>query len=362
MPILFLGTEDLLHEQDILLMQALSSQPENILYSCPQNANTALLANSLQIPYWEQPSSSIERFISLGRIIKEQNIKYVHILDAKALTLAKKIKFYYKQEFKILATHHSDVDLEMKRRALCSSSYAINGLFSQKIFRLMASSHALLDNLEQFETIKHRIKYLPYTVSDLAKHGANQFLKKPKPNEQFIFLMDISSVKQCGLHILSRALELIKTELQSLNFEIRVCTHNLEIEELIRELEASEQLDFFAFFNNWDTKLFYTSSHAMLCPATGNEGNYKSIIRSWNYDLPIISSDLPAHTKILLSGQQNQAALIYPKDSAEVLAKYMIELIKDEKLRQDLVLTGKTMLNQYSMEILREKYYANLEY
>ncbi len=357
MSILFLGTEDNINEQDLCLMQALAKEETPFMYACSQNSSMVNALSSLDILVWEMPTSGWERFMVLKKIIKQKEISYVHVLDENAFNFAKKLKTFGRLKFKILAGHHGLINLNGSRSQIANTSFSIKAIFSKKITKLFVSSPSLYAFLQKFDSVQAHVTFLPFVPNKMIfDQKSFQCLAIPNPNERFIFLVDTEYEKDSGFDVLFQAIENLKNLAKNYSFEIRVLGQGSKLDEIMEKAESLDVLSLFSFFTNCDKSVFYASSHALICPAIDNEGNFHSIIRGWQANLPIISSDLSAYTKILLSGQGSQSAMIYPKDSPEVLAKSLLQIMQDEELRNNLVETGKKMLVDYDLSLLHKNY------
>ncbi len=373
MPILFLSCDDILCEQDLLLMRSLthsSHAQDALLYACPMDSPLVGMANSLQIPFWEMPKSPWERWLVLRQRMAKGDISYIHALDAKAYSVAKRALIGFRSKVSLVASWHDKLDLELSRYQMAKNSFAVKAYFKSKITHLFVSSPALSQYLQNLRK-RSSVHYLPFSISaeqesSVLTSGAENILQvqKTSPKARFVFLMHNDLEQEFGFDVLLEALQQLKQSVdekkqQAENipeFEVRICGQGSLFEKIIQKATELGVEDKLAILGGFDPLMLYESSHALLCLSTDKEGSFQSIIRAWKYRLPILASDLPAHTRILLSGQGDQSALIYPKESADVLAESMLQVLQDASLRARLIKTGKNMLQKHDYTLLADKY------
>ncbi len=364
MSILFLSSENKIHEQEQLLMQSLLKNSQTFLYACPENSSLACMANSNNIPFIEIPTTSLGQFFAVRRCIKNNRVHSIHVLDQSALKLARYIKMITKSSIKIIASVHDRIDIDAPKLYSEPHAFPIRALLAKKISVLFVSSPELFNALQKQDQRTAALSLLPYSIKleDAFPENSTNTLIKPDPKERFIFLVDTLLESPCGVDLLLEALPYFKEHLKTDDptAEFHICGVGSLFHELIEKAQELNVDSMFAFLGANDKNVFYKHAHALICPAISGEGDYRSILNGWKASLPVISSDLSVHTKLVLSGKSNQSALIFPRDSAEVLAQCMLQLLREQSVREELVATGKTMISISRYEELEAKYMKQL--
>lgn len=360
MSVLFLSSGNEIHEQEKLLMQSLSAS-SYILYACTKHSPLASMANFYEIPLMEIPKSLLGQFFALRAYFKKTRTTTIHVLDDKALKVARYVRMSIKQPLKIVVSHHSSIDISAPDPFLLPNAYAIRALLAKKAHVLFVSSPELFNTLQEKNLENNTLGLLPYSI-DLSdafpKILSAQTLKKPAPSKRFIFLVDTTLEKDSGIELLLEALAVLKENLPTKSpvVEVHICGTGSLFHELIDKAHELDVASMLAFFGDNDSQIFYKNSHAIICPASAGEGDFRTIINGWRASLPVITSDISVHTRLVLSGTSNQSALIFPRDNAEILAQCMLQIIRDKTVRENLNATGKSMLLISQHEDLGPKY------
>lgn len=360
MSVLFLSSGNEINDQEKLLMQSLCAS-SYILYACIEHSPLAAMAIAHNIPLMEIPKSLVRQFFTLRKYLKKTRTTTIHVLDEKALKVARYIRMSIKQPLKIVASYHCPININAPEPFLSPETYAIRALFAKKIHLLFISSPELFDTLQGEQLEYNTLGLLPYSI-DLEevfpKKTPAQTLKKPAPNKRFIFFVDTTLEEDSGMELLFEALAILKETLPAKFpvIEVHICGTGSLFHELIDKAHELDVASMLAFFGDHDSQVFYKNSHAIICPATAGEGDFRTILNGWRADLPVISSDLSVHTKLILSGRSDQSALIFPRDNAEVLAQCMLQVVSNRAVRSTLNETGKSMLLASRYEEIGAKY------
>lgn len=215
-------------------------------------------------------------------------------------------------------------------------------------------------------------------------------LEKYDLKERFIFLIDTELEEESGIHILLQALAIIKEKhikaarlnndnLMQANLtpehktkdnkndaknqnalprhiQVHICGTGSKFDDFVQEAKDLQIDDMLAFFGDFNAHLLYKNAHALICPATSGEGNFRCISKAFFESLPVISSDISPHTKIILTGKTQRCSLIFPRDNAETLATCMIHIMTDMPLREELIREGHEVLSKIDYSDLATMY------
>ena len=361
MSILFLNSENKINEQEKLLMQSLLNNSKSLIYACPENSSLAIMANSANIPFIEVPISFGLQLFSLRKYIKKNSITTIHVLDQKAFRIARYIKMTLGQSINIIVSHHDPIDCDDPKAFKAPSAYAIQAFLDRKVQKLFVSSFELYNVLQSKRSQKSNIGFLPYAI-DMGDvfpvESPSQRIIKHDPDKRFVFIIDTELEKNSGLELLFEALVELKEQMTENDpvIEIHICGSGSLFQELIDKASELNVASGVAFLGSNDTHVFYKNAHAIICPASSGEGNYRSILNGWRASLPVICSDISVHTKLVVSGRSNQSALMFPRDSAQTLAQCMLEVIRNKSEYASLIATGKNMLQLSAYDNLESKY------
>lgn len=367
MSVLFFSSDNNINEQEKLLMQSLLKNSYPLIYACPENSPLATMANSSNIPFIEIPKSSIAQYSRVRSYLKKHKVTTIHALDKNAFKIARYLKMTLKQPLDLAVSHHTPIDYNAPNLFKDSSTYAIQAFLSKKAQILFVSSFELFNTLQSKKGPNSKLEFLPYAI-DMDEvfplETTPQYLIKHDPSKRFIFLIDTLLEKDKGFELLFEALSDFKQRLTEDDpiVEVHICGSGSLFNEFIDKIHELDIASMLAFFGNNDTQIFYKNSHAMICPSSAGEGDYRTILNGWRASLPVICSDISAHTKLVVSGRSKQSALMFPRDCAQTLTQCMLEVIRNKAEYNSLIATGKNMTQLSRYENLETKYAKTLKH
>lgn len=357
MTLLFLSDNDTLHEQNLLLLRACVQDSKNILYACPTQSSNAEIASSYGIPLLTIPKNNISKYFRLRSIIKKNHIKLVHVFDKPSLKLALLLQKTF-CPIQIIMSHHDRVIFNSTPPFQAPQDYAIRAFLQNKLLLLFVSSAELYTHLQTLEN-STRLRLLPYCIDFETTNQQNtSHIISHNLNNRFIFLVNTPLVPQSGLNILIEAFSLLPKELDKNEpiVELHILGSGSEFDNLLDLAHELNVQDTIAFLGVQDPMAFTATSHAIICPAIGDDGDYVMILHAWRYHLPLIASDLSVHTKMAITGSNTQAALIYSRTSPESLAKCMATMVSDKTYRDNVTGMGAKMVHNFEMPVLEKEY------
>lgn len=421
MSLLFLSSENMISEQDMLLLISITKASEPFVYACPEGSWLASMAQHNSVATLELPASFWKQFFTLrlyiGRLPKKTPVQ-IHVLDAEALKLAKWLRRSIGSSITIVASFHDPIRLKHTNPFATSQSSPpqeenntaeisscllprhrdntniIRDFLAKKITCLFVSSPELYRVLEGYNMPYNSLILLPFVQHsedpNFLKHYFHDFylsaklhkegkdassllhmsLAKYDIKERFIFLVDTNIEEDSGLSILLQALTIIKEKiLEAQNttsnkdylplpkaIQVHICGAGSQFDKVLEEAKELEVEDMLAFFGDFDASLLYPNAHALLCLALAGEGNFRAILQAFRFSLPVVSSDISSHTKLLLTGKTQRSSLIFPRDNAQTLATSMLHIMTDFPLREELIIEGHEVLAKINYLDLAKQY------
>jgi len=105
---------------------------------------------------------------------------------------------------------------------------------------------------------------------------------------------------------------------------------------------------------------YFSSAHVFCSPATGNESFGIVLLEAMASGVPVVASDIPGYRTVVTNGEEG--LLTRPRDS-EALARAILMLLNDGRLREDMGTKGRQKALEYSWEnvaVQIEQYYFEL--
>lgn len=378
---------------------------------------------TLELPqfFWKQ---FFTLRLYLRRIQKNEKV-IIHVFDAKALKLAKWLCRSMRSSITLVASFHEPLRLSKAqpfsipkddvqnhdesfqkkhvfsplRAKNIDNTLIIREYLAKKIKCLYVSSPELHRVLETHNMPYNSLALLPYAYhteeQDFMCQGFENFnaldessksisslsmtLENYDIKNRFIFLIDTDMEEESGLQVLLQALVIIKEKIVQAqsdkeastdshevsllpkHVQVHICGTGAKFDEFVQEAIDLQIEDMLAFFGDFDASLLYKKAHALICPATSGEGNFRCIIKAFIESLPVVSSDISPHTKIVLTGKTQRCALIFPRDNAQTLANCMLHVMTDMPLRQELIQEGHEVLSKIDYLNLVDIYQTKLK-
>ncbi|MCX5800957.1 MAG: glycosyltransferase family 4 protein [Candidatus Eisenbacteria bacterium] len=97
---------------------------------------------------------------------------------------------------------------------------------------------------------------------------------------------------------------------------------------------------------------YFSSAHAFCSPATGNESFGIVLLEAMASGVPIVASDIPGYRTVVTNGQEG--FLTKPRD-LEAMARALLLLLDDRRLREDMGAKGRQKALRYSWAKIAEQ-------
>ncbi|MDC1387039.1 glycosyltransferase family 4 protein [Candidatus Thioglobus sp.] len=114
------------------------------------------------------------------------------------------------------------------------------------------------------------------------------------------------------------------------------------IKNIVLKLDLSDQVNFIGFAPNKDIPILYSAAVALVMPTYFGPTNIPPL-EAFRVGLPVLYSNLPG-----LKEQVEGAALLLDLKNPGSMATHLSNLISDEKLREELILAGKKIVDKRS--------------
>lgn len=353
--ILFLSTTNSIHEQSQKLMLALQVEHLPICFACLENSQNASFASANSIAFTELSQNGIMEFFALRKLIRELKVTHLHVFDEKAVKLAS----YLKKSFpflRIIGDWHEQIDF-IHTNPLTKENPYLYTFAKDKIEVLFASSPEFVNFLQRQKNLS-RVGYLSYVP--MFENYQDSTLDKANPEDIFTFYTEINCSEESSYLFVLNAIKELYLEENIQKFRLILCVENTKQIEIVRE--KAEEIGVLANIvvcDKLNKALFFSLADAIICSSCDGEGDYKMLFLAWHKKVAIIASDLSVHTKFVLS-DSTTCALLYPRDDSLALEKNMIKLMKDEKLRSDIILQGSEKVKKDVLERLAADYMKKL--
>jgi phosphatidylinositol alpha-mannosyltransferase len=121
-----------------------------------------------------------------------------------------------------------------------------------------------------------------------------------------------------------------------------------------------EDVVFTGYARYSDLPRYYKTADIYCSPATGRESQGIVLLEGMAVGTPVVASNIPGYASVVTNGEEG--LLVPPKNSDE-LARTLISLLKDEKLRQQMGAKGRATAEKYSWERIAQRvvdYYAKV--
>lgn len=113
-----------------------------------------------------------------------------------------------------------------------------------------------------------------------------------------------------------------------------------------------EDVVFTGYARYSDLPRYYKTADVYCSPAIGRESQGIVLLEGMAVGTPIVASNIPGYASVVTNGEEG--LLVPPKKSGE-LARTLIPLLKDEKLRQQMGAKGRATAEKYSWERIAQR-------
>ncbi|MBI4180663.1 MAG: glycosyltransferase family 4 protein [Chloroflexi bacterium] len=113
---------------------------------------------------------------------------------------------------------------------------------------------------------------------------------------------------------------------------------------------------FVGFVSYAELPRYYQTADVFCAPATGRESFGIVLLEAMALGKPIVATNIAGYASVVTSGEEG--LLVPPKDSKE-LARALILVMSDEKLRQQLGTKGMIKAEEYSWEHIAQRVFAS---
>ncbi|MCZ7403146.1 MAG: glycosyltransferase family 4 protein [Candidatus Methanoperedens sp.] len=322
---------------------ALRKSNPNSEYS---SMNVSFLSNN-------ESKYSVHSFFDLKKIVKAENIKFLHLHLPKSIVFGILLKTFYCRNLKIIVHEHGEI---FENKFLYSNFLK---LFQNKSDLFIAISGATKRKLiENAKIKKDKIKVLynfvdiEYFDSQKIETNMSEGRKKLGLNkEDFVLGFAGRHVEVKGCRDLILAIEELKNYK---NIKILISGDGPKKEEyikLVKKLGLNKNILFLGYVP--DIKWFYSIIDCLVIPSH-YEPFGMVLLEAQAMQIPVISANVESLNEIVLD--RKTGLLFKPKDKKDLAKK--IELIyTDENLRTELTKRGLENVKKYSLK----NYLTNLE-
>lgn len=326
-----------------------------IFYTSSYNRRPGFLLRTLDILY---------RSIKLYSFLKINNIKLLHInpsFDFKSIVrdIFVFLPMGLMAKSKILIQFHGGRLIENK----FVSIYPVKTIF---YYLLEKSDLIIVLSNEQYRNIKilfgEKIKNLNIIQKPLLFVDFNEFSQKRRVEHPITFLFMGRIIKEKGVLDTIKAFSIVKTYIKSSRLFIAGSGQCLEdAKHLTKKLGLTKSVFFLGYISGKRKSEILSNSDIFVLPTFWNEGFPYSIIEAMAAGLPVITSP-NAGIKDLLIDSVN--GFLIPPRNPNLLAKKMIILAKNEKLRKEISQRNKELaLKNFSAKVqvtFLKKLYNNI--
>jgi len=231
---------------------------------------------------------------------------------------------------------------------------------------LVCDGENIKEAMIKLGAVPSKIKLIRYGVdTEKFKPGqANLDLKKKLFKENDKIIISTKPLRrECAVETLIRAAPLILKEVPEVGFLI--IGDGEEKERLVRlakSLGVLNKIQFVGWVSPEDLPQYFNLADIFVCTSLVDTGLASSTAEAMACGLPVVLSDSGDNKLIVKDGENG---FIFPLKNSRVLAKKIISLLKDEKLRQKFSLIHRQWIeknNNYQKEMAKiEKTYQSFK-
>lgn len=357
MAILFISTGECIHKQSQNLLVSLKARDVDFLFVCPENSQNAGFASAQFMQFKEIAGNGLMQYFTLKKYVKMHAVTHIHAFDENALKLALWLKKSF-PALKIVGDWHERVQIEQENNLNKSKEYPyLKALVKNKFDEFFCTSPGLYNLLTKQYNLQNTLEILPYfpfSFSTAEPVRKKAYLKKD--TQKFVYFFHSYCEHAVDKEIVFAAIKQLCLEENADKLYFFVCLEKGE--EIPDTLALAEEMAITAHMVLIDKQyfeVFYALADCVICASSEGEGDYAMIHGAWNDEKVLISSDLAAHTKFILSDSVD-CALLYPHDDANSLCKCMQKVLNDSKLRQNLVAGGRQKVQQNIANLIVNRY------
>jgi phosphatidylinositol alpha-mannosyltransferase len=207
--------------------------------------------------------------------------------------------------------------------------------------------------------LKYHSKYIPGPF-EIIPNGVDteHFSPEVTPIEKFcdgkqniLFLGRLEHRK--GLKYLLRAYQQVKKEIP--NSRLLVVGPGTRLrkgyERWVKQ-NGIQDVVFVGYVSEEDKPRYFKTADVFCSPATGRESQGIVLLEAMALAKPVVASNIPGYASVVTQGEEG--LLVPPKNSGE-LARALISLLKDGKLRQQMGAKGRLTVQEYSWGRVAQK-------
>lgn len=169
---------------------------------------------------------------------------------------------------------------------------------------------------------------------------------------RFIFGMDASLMPRSGALLLVRAMAAIWQQESLPPWEMRLFGNGPRFEEIMAEAEKLGVLPKIAILETQPLPQVSQLCHVWLAPGSGNDELPPTLWAGFASGLPTVASKTPLHEEWL----DQDAAKLVDAENPQQLAKIMLELMRNNDLREKMSGAAGKMRKKISLQAMAERY------
>lgn len=299
--------------------------------------------------------------LSIERKVKEYDVIQTHNEHSFAALAA--IYFRKKMNISLVSTCHGQ--LRFGNPFFDTIERMYNRSIGRKIFKLsdciVALSNADLEYISSLGIDAGKIEVIPNAIdpSELEKLSGecsdlDSIRDKYNLGEKRIVLFVGPVIKRKGVEYLIRA---VSSVLKSMKEDIAFVLvgggdYINEAKQLITAMKLENNVILTDLISMQELVRFYKSSALFTLPSL-SEGVPTSILESFYFGLPVISTSIPG-----IRDHFKDYALLVPKKDSIKLADAIIHILNNEDLARDLSMKGKKLIKEYTWDAVARRYEA----
>jgi glycosyltransferase involved in cell wall biosynthesis len=164
--------------------------------------------------------------------------------------------------------------------------------------------------------------------------------------------------KYKGVHLLLRALELVKREIPTVKLIVTGRgDYEPELKRLTRELNLNGCVEFSGFVTTDQKVSLYRRAQVVANPSA-KEGWGLTVIEANACETPVVAAEVPGLMEAVLDGE---TGLLYPHSDVGALARSLIKVLKDADLRDRLGARSREWAKEFDWETATDRVEAVMD-
>ncbi|MBA4372407.1 MAG: glycosyl transferase [Thermodesulfovibrio sp.] len=300
----------------------------------------------------------LRKILALAGLVRKQKPDIIFSLLSSTNAAAILASMLSGTRTKVVVSEHTFPSVNLANERFGSITARVIGLLYPRANRVIAVSQGIKDDLQKsFGIRKEKIQviYNPLDLDEIRRLG-RESVRHPwfiptAMKEMPVIVSAGRLTKQKGYPVLLRAFALVRKSVPCRLVILGEGPDRPMLERLISELDIEKDVSLAGFQEN---PFAFMEKAALFAMSSLYEGFLLVLAEAMTLGTPVVSTDCPSGPAELISEGIN--GLLVPIENEDALARAILRVLLDEKLRSVLANNGRTRAEDFAVNRIADEY------